>query len=300
MDLPICRSCPSGFHAPDLQPFVQCIGCLRGKYGDYVAAANATVGCKSCVPGRYSAAESLTDTVGKIPCIGCPKGRYSSDFNVIKESACFYCSPGRYNSEQASSNGLACVPCVVGKYAVDVGAITPEACKSCPAGFSMSIVASAYCISCRAGKFSIDLGKETCEECRRGRYKNALANPSEECALCPEGYAQNTTAQAQCLPCLPGRTIGSKGNSVCINCKIGRYVGTEASATINCDVAPVGRYVADGSTATIEVPDGFQATACVEESGQGCQSNQVCLAGTFGALPPTETCLECEKGYYSR
>ena len=63
------------FHtfSPDLQPFVQCIGCLRGKYGDYVAAANATVGCKSCVPGRYSAAESLTATVGKIPCIVCPK-----------------------------------------------------------------------------------------------------------------------------------------------------------------------------------------------------------------------------------
>ena len=81
-------------------------------------------------------------------------------------------------------------------------------------------------------------------------------------------------------------------------------MGHEASNTEACGIAPVGRYVADGSTATIEVPEGFRAISCVasdegEESNQGCQDNEVCIAGKYGTVPPTGACESCPVGFYS-
>ena len=121
MDLPICRTCPSGWYATEQEPFVRCVRCGRGKFGNsqlYGAAdgaPNNAVGCINCVAGRYSAAESLASSVGQIPCKECPLGRWSSNFGVDKESQCLFCAPGKYNNVRASSDGEACVRCLAGK-----------------------------------------------------------------------------------------------------------------------------------------------------------------------------------------
>jgi len=102
----------------------------------------------------------------------------------------------------------------------------------------------------------------------------------------------------RCLPCLPGRTVGVAGSAFCVACTSGRYVGQEASDKFECNVAPTGRYVADGSTTTIIVPEGFRALSCVAENGEGCQGSKVCEEGTYGTTPPKD-CFECPAGYYS-
>ena len=325
MDLPTCRSCPSGWYATEQEPFVDCIRCGRGRYGTGDGAANFLLGCQDCIPGRYSAAESLASQVGQISCVGCPQGRWSSAAGVDKESRCVYCTPGKYNNQLAQRNAAtACVSCVEGQYHEVVGAVSVAACKLCPAGFSQPFLASAYCVSCKAGRFSTQQGQSQCRDCERGKFRNVVQSSSSHdsssssftssqsiCKFCPSGFSQNITGQAQCMPCLPGRTAGQQGSFECQDCGVGRFVGQAASVNKNCEIAPVGRYVADGSTATIEVPEGFRATSCIIESGssssssggstiqQGCQDNEVCSAGRYGNVPPTGSCNECPIGFYS-
>jgi hypothetical protein len=299
MDLPNCRDCPTGWYASEARPYVRCLPCKRGFFGDIAGAINVNYGCKMCSRGRYSAAESLAAEVGKIPCTGCPLGRYSTEEGVDKESRCVYCQPGRYSSVLSLSTPT-CVRCSEGKFSEKVGCTSNTCCKNCPVGFSQAFNASAFCIGCRAGTFNTEEGKSKCKECPRGKFKPALSDKSSLCNKCPAGYAQNFTSQAQCSACMPGMTAGVAGSQTCVKCEKGRYVGHKASKTPNCKLAPIGKYVSDGSTSTIPVPEGFRASSCVDENGAGCQASFVCVAGKFGALPPTGApCNECPIGYFS-
>jgi hypothetical protein len=173
MDLPTCRSCPSGWYATEREPFVYCIRCGRGRYGTTDGAANFVVGCRDCNPGRYSAVESLASEVGLVPCTSCPKGRWSSAVGVDKESLCVYCTPGRFGPLLAQrSVDEACVSCVEGQYHEVVGAISATACRLCPLGFSQRSRASAYCVSCMTGRFSSQPGQSKCQDCERGKFGN--------------------------------------------------------------------------------------------------------------------------------
>ena len=118
-DLTECDECPRGYYGRNasLEVLRDCGVCERGTFGMAKGARDITTGCQNCFAGRFSEVEGLAVDDGKpadTACKGCPRGRWSNETGLDRESRCLNCDPGRY--------GL-----------LEVGAQSIESCRACDA-----------------------------------------------------------------------------------------------------------------------------------------------------------------------
>ena len=156
-DLFLCSKCPEGYHGFGNRPYTNCEACMRGKYGDVVAAISSELGCVDCSAGRFSEDYGLRIinikvSLSSVPCKGCPKGRWSSVIGSEKESGCQMCGTGTHGSNAiGASSSSSCLECIVGRFSEAVGAFGMESCQYCPAGYVQSKEGQAFCLPCTPG-----------------------------------------------------------------------------------------------------------------------------------------------------
>jgi hypothetical protein len=112
------------------------------------------------------------------------------------------------------------------------------------------------------------------------------------CKNCSQGFFQQHSAQASCLPCVPGRVSMDMGASSCDLCPTGYLQKYSQGRT--CDLAPPGAIVQDGGSASTSVAPGWHMTEC-DTQGQ-CRSSEPCQPGTRSYLVANASCALCEPG----
>ena len=65
-----CEDCEKGFWSPETNTPVECVACVKGKYGDQVARGQES-DCKNCVAGKYNNIVGIADAS---LCKNCPQG----------------------------------------------------------------------------------------------------------------------------------------------------------------------------------------------------------------------------------
>ncbi|KAJ5079071.1 g protein-coupled receptor-related [Anaeramoeba ignava] len=172
---------------------------------------------------EYNSNVSITGEVK-----GCPKGRYSNNFDD-EDEGCSKCASGYYNDKIGA---FECKPCSSGNYSDHEGSII---CEQCKPGTFQQLAAQSGCESCKAGTFSTTNGSINCKECPSGQYNNITeatscqdcgygkyAISTTECGLCPQG-TYNNLARSFCKPCSSGTYNTKEGAQNCIGCPSSHY-----------------------------------------------------------------------------
>jgi hypothetical protein len=98
---------------------------------------------------------------------------------------------------------------------------------------------------------------------------------------------------ASCFSCSPGKFAPVPNSSKCEDCPRG-YLQDQPKKSF-CDKVKAGQVVAEGGSASIQVPLGSK----ICDDNSGCNSNslfEACAAGKYGNLTPTNQCYDCEAG----
>ncbi len=211
-----CENCDVGFYSP--YPGHAMSSC-------YPCAAATGTGARTCVgrcnPGEYEnqtgcrhcPAGYFTAAADQQRCYMCPKGFYSPHPDEPR-IACEFCTRGRFGNVRAALNHDAgCVACPRGRFSEIDGLAEGEGggdgvnCKGCPPGRYSDAVGvrkesgCAYCTPGRYGQVSTGASsKDSCAACEPGMYSDAVGASGNTCQACPEGYAQNSSGAAYCLP----------------------------------------------------------------------------------------------------
>lgn len=116
------------------------------------------------------------------------------------------------------------------------------------------------CMSCQSGYFCAG-GCNLPQACPVGTYNsNYGSSSSTDCAICPGGYSQPTTASSNCTACPAGHECM---NSTASPAPCGKGTYSSGLETM-CNVCPEGSYASgEGSLACTVCPAGF---ACSDKS----------------------------------
>ena len=359
-DAEVCTDCPKGYHGVEVtatQARIECGTCPRGTFGDVKALENITR-CKVCAAGRYSEVDALP-AGASVPCKECPTGRWSAATGLQESVGCKNCDAGRYSTSFASTSETACLPCSAGRHSATVGLSDPSQCRACPEGYSQLDEGQAFCLQCVPGQHQNQEGQPSCKlcaanhfanetemtkchvcaigtvadnqgsascsscaagefgepgpvctKCGEGRFRQGDASSALWCEACPKGFYQDATGQAACLPCVPGKYQDERNSSACRLCAANHF--TENSTSHKCRLCPSGRSAQQGSvecstcgTGTVSVaaayPDMFTCTACAPGSVAQAGDNQCaqCAPGLYQASSGQATCDACSVGRWS-
>ncbi len=297
--MPSCGQCPEGWYGRQERPYISCVSCPRGTWGNVRVARNLSAGCRNCPSGRYSNDFGLAFTSNNaIACKACPDGRWSSAVRVEKEASCISCRAGRFDSsgDDGGSNSSAnCLACAAGRFSETVGAQIIDTCLACPSGFAQSSTGRAYCLPCTPGTKQPDEGTSACLPCGPSEFTPNRSMLS--CLPCPIGRStRGKLGSASCESCERGE-FWSDGT--CVNCNQGQYRGKDDSPS-SCLLCPAG-YVndADGSSSCSVIPPGSHSVwintsqeSQRVETFQACAPGHRCLGANFSNEP-------CRAGYYT-
>ena len=187
-----------------------------------------------------------------------------------------------------SSDSKACDPCESGKFGASAGV-----CTNCDAGRYEDSEGSVKCKECAKGQAQEEGGKIECKLCGTGTFANKTS--LEQCYDCPKGYYVNDLGSASCFSCSPGKFTSSLGSLKCEPCPRG-YLQDQPKKSF-CDKVKPGKVVAEGGSASIQVPFGYKIC---DEQGDSCETTapfEACAQGKYGKAPtPTNQCYDCEAG----
>ena len=225
--------------------------------------------CKLCPVATYSSAEGVNKESG---CVSCPPGKHSNATGKKDADDCKECDFDHYNGDEAAPT---CSKCKEGQYQTEQGATS---CNKCAAGSKVvGELGSRSCSACAIGQISPTPGAINCTDCLAGTYANE----------------DKTT----CFPCAPGKFAGQRASTECSPCGDDEY--QNASKATSCIKVDPGFVVAEGGSASIQVP--FGSKIC--DDSNGCTDNkapfEACEGGTYGEIPPANRCLKCPAGFSS-
>ena len=329
-DLPGCEQCQKGRFSPKVKPYIRCLFCQRGTFGDVVGALTVVEGCTSCVAGRFSADVGLASD-DTISCKGCPKGRWSSLVGSQREVLCIPCGAGRYGlSLTGASNKNSCIKCNAGKYSQKIGSFGEEmTCISCPSGFAQVLLGQAYCLPCIPGTVQPEIGKNDCRDCDRNTFQPDASRTkcldcgvgmwtSEKpgasscviclageywhqgsCIICPNGkYRHKDNDATVCSICNKGTYQPNTGQTSCLHCLPGRFQNSTQSK--KCFACTLGRYREDKKNTVKEIDNttsGDQTIVVVDTSASDCFD---CPAGFHQSSVGQTSCLPCTPGRFGK
>jgi len=273
--------------------------CIRCSSGKYITSSESNRECALCQAGRYSIRGTTTtgtcdvcgvDTFspsGAASCGNCGTNKFAN----AESASCTACGGGTRFDVDPSSNVRSCQDCDGGKYITNEmqsGLVTfcsvcnenefsssgATACESCPSG-KMSTPGSQACELCRAGTYMLYVDEENafrCAPCAAGKYSDKQA--SSTCEICPENTFSPTGA-ASCQECEAGK-VSFAASAECMEpCSPGFYISTTTLLCLECNP---GTYSDDGKT---------------------CESCEMGKYGPYNGLTSIDSCLDCEKGYYT-
>ena len=312
-----CKACPTGYHGLDHHK--TCLGCPKGKFGTGENMENITK-CKACETGRYTALIATFSPVGgvsgSIPCIACPKGRWSSVIGLTQEVGCVFCSSGYYNEVEAASDLNSCISCAPGKFNENFGSTKRSECISCPAGYNQADRGSGSCSPCPPGTVAPNSQTVQCTLCAPGRFQSSLASQASGCEIAPPGYYASSGGHGvqpvadgwratecthsndqhdakgctEAMSCPPGKYGASPAGGVCFECPAGWYSKIALISCVSCSPGLYQQQVSQGSCKNC--PSGF-----IQElpKGVGCRA---CSTGTFAGIAGLDECEDCKPGQY--
>ena len=186
-----------------------------------------------------------------------------------------------------SPDSTRCDPCAAGKFGA-----SPGVCTNCTAGRYEDSKGSLGCKSCARGQSQEQRGQIECSPCVKGTFANTTL--LDQCYDCPKGYFMEYPGSASCFSCSPGKFAPVPNSSKCEDCPRG-YLQDQPKKSF-CDKVKAGQVVAEGGSASIQVPLGSK----ICDDNSGCNDNsqfEACAAGTYGEKPtPTNQCYDCEAG----
>ena len=186
-----------------------------------------------------------------------------------------------------SSDNTKCDRCASGKFGA-----SPGVCTNCMAGRYEDSKGSLACKECARGQSQEQGGKTTCSPCDVGTFANVTL--LEQCYDCPKGYYVEYPGSASCFSCSPGKFAPVAKSLKCKDCPSG-YLQRLAEQSL-CYSVEAGQVVAEGGSASIQVPLGSKIC---DEQGDSCETTapfEACMPGTYGKDPPTTQCYDCEAG----
>eukprot|EP00051_Salpingoeca_urceolata_P024587 m.433669 g.433669 ORF g.433669 m.433669 type:complete len:2065 (-) comp20251_c1_seq2:318-6512(-) len=325
-----CKVCPKGtVSANDGLPHPGCDACVAGSYMDetggasckicdnglYMNQEEATVPCKTCTAGFYSANDGLPHP----ECDHCPVGKYS---DKDRASSCKSCAPGFYQDETAQSGCKACdkgkytdtaeqsecVPvsgsCGLGEYYSAASPSSNRQCIACPAGKVQPANDHTIesCISCQARSTYQNIeGQTAClsvtTSCPVGQGVASVATPSQDyvCAPCVarESYSgtDDLTACKPVTKCPPGTqanlsTVSLTSDWSCEPCPEETFQATEADGDARCEDATTCRSFDRETLALLPSQDRgctgiFDCVDGLDVFGDPCSCNANCNSCEF-------------------
>ena len=193
------------------------------------------------------------------------------------------CESGKYGD----TLGKLCKSCISGQYRT--ASMDATICKGCPSGWGNENNGSTSCNKVPPGFFTVNGAQSTCQ---RGFTCAGINSPPQQCS---KGTYTNSTGSVSCIPCSPGKFASSLGSLKCEFCPRG-YLQDQPKKSF-CDKVKAGQVVAEGGSASIQVPLGSKIC---DEQGDSCQSDapfEACAAGKYGVAPtPTTECYNCKAG----
>ena len=233
----------------------------------------------------------------------CPKGRYGTLWDDIRE--CKLCIPGTYQDEigQGEVSGTICKSCPTGKFSGAYGAgganeclqcydgerAKPDytGCEACPKG---TYETGGICVLCPRGTVNNQLNQTSCSACGQGQYtEGALGR--QYCTNCPVGRYNDEQGLAanDCYPCQDGVYQNELGQTGCKNCEAGRaWTGSLATSCPECDF---GQYTNSQRQTSCKLCNAGQY-----QSGRGKTQCYDCGAGTYQPSRGSSSCTCCEGG----
>ena len=212
-----CHDCEKGFWSPETNTPVECVACVKGKYGDQVARGQES-DCKNCVAGKYNNIVGIADAS---LCKDCPQGYvgFSGGGGGGRFGRCLlfliyfflflsvlFCgglvvslSPRRqYGSQdrliaEGDNNVRSCLPCGGGKYGTQPGFDDPRDCTNCPIGTYLIAGGSTAvedCKYCPRGFYGYREGEwQTCKSCPIGKFLSSVnSTDPNDCDDCPSTW----------------------------------------------------------------------------------------------------------------
>ena len=299
-----CLPCSRGFYN-NVPAGQTCLSCMPGWFNEHSASSS----CVMCTPGFMSVTLSATS------CNECPRGSFSTNEG---STSCTMCSKDKFASLAGMTTCLSCAPntstlghtgstfCVPQQnYNYTTVPCTNHSLRFCPPGHKVSNVlwekGTFDCVECSKGMFL--LSSEQCAVCPDGRYQPSSAqnnclpcqsgivtNNSSDCVLCTAGFFVNS-AQTTCLPCEPGKAQHLTDETSCLSCPAGLY-NTDFNASKCLDCSP-GLF--SNFTETVMcypcAPGEFQQNA-------GQKRCEPCPRGSFSSVPQSRSCELCLPGRY--
>ena len=193
------------------------------------------------------------------------------------------CESGKYGD----TLGKLCKSCISGQYRT--ASMDATICKGCPSGWGNENNGSTSCNKVPPGFFTVNGAQSTCQ---RGFTCAGINSPPQQCS---KGTYTNSTGSVSCIPCSPGKFASSLGSLKCEFCPRG-YLQDQPKKSF-CDKVKAGQVVAEGGSASIQVPLGSKIC---DEQGDRCETTapfEACAAGKYGVAPiPTNRCYDCEAG----
>ena len=318
-----CSNCKTGFYSNQLG-ISNCKNCSAGKYS-ITSGSRSQLDCLLCDSGKISIQGSTECQIcefgkyslnGEI-CMNCPKGKFSSKYNIDSELDCELCPQGKYNDETGLSSINMCKDCKIGTIGLYEGAKSNSTCYICPPGKYRGLL-DAKCKQCPNGYISLekssscsecDLGQITtdhisCIDCSAGKYRGPL---DTQCEQCSNGYISSIKSSS-CIQCNLGRITTNFIS--CIDCSAGKYRGPLDTECINCNKG----YISEKkSTECIQCDLGKYENnyiSCIECSA-GKYSNvfninndnlcKNCIVGKYNSNTGSKTqndCIDCPQGKY--
>merc|ERR1711871_663708 len=141
------------------------------------------------------------------------KGRYRVK-DDLEPKSCEACPMGFYQNAEGQAS---CLPCLPGEFGKETGMLS---CHKCDAGKVSEKPNATVCVDCKAGQSSGVKGSAKCTLCAAGRFSSSDGN---SCNVCPEGYYQNASGKAFCLPTADG-IIVLEGSAAVVEVPLGSYI----------------------------------------------------------------------------
>ncbi|XP_076460199.1 uncharacterized protein LOC143293161 [Babylonia areolata] len=191
-------------------------------------------------------------------------------------------------------SGDQCVDCAAGSYYDAV----KKRCALCPVGKYQPLSGQTGCADCTPGTTTETAGSSNSNQCKRvcatGQYYN---HTLDDCALCPQGFFQNTTGLFFCYPCPVDKTTrqaGARSQSVCYNdCPLGQELAENGTCT-SCNM---GFYKPSGETLCGPCPAGLVTNHTGADNIDDCNvaDNQ---PGYYRLRPDETQSAPCPIGTY--